>query len=76
VITLFDALHSAAGTFHSLAAAWISMVRAVAPALRTYSCDSRMARLPAVNCLPHVTVSSEPGKGSVFMVRLPGDADS
>src|SRR5262245_44349012 len=29
------------------------MVRAVAPALRTYSCDSRMARLPAVNCLPH-----------------------
>jgi len=23
-----------------------------------------------------VTVSSEPGKGSVFMVRLPGDADS
>jgi hypothetical protein len=49
VITLFDALHSDAGTFHSLAAAAINMVRAVAPALRTYSFDSRMARLPAVN---------------------------
>jgi Signal transduction histidine kinase len=23
-----------------------------------------------------VTVTSEPGKGSVFTVRLPGDADS
>src|SRR5664280_386174 len=28
VIALFDAVHSDAGTFHSLAAAWISMVRA------------------------------------------------
>ena len=48
VITLFDTLHSAAGTFHSVAAAAINIVRAVAPALRTYSFDSRMARLPAV----------------------------
>src|SRR5258707_13636877 len=49
LITLFDALHSDAGTFHSLAAAAINIVRAVAPALRTYSFDSRIARLPAVN---------------------------
>jgi hypothetical protein len=35
VITLADALHSCAGTFHSLAAAWISIARAVAPAVRT-----------------------------------------
>src|SRR6516162_3679287 len=52
VITLLAALHSAAGTFHSLAAAAINMVRAVAPPLRTYSFDSRMPRLPAVNCGP------------------------
>ena len=47
-MTLFAALHSEAGTFHSSAAAWISMVRAMAPPLRTYSCEPRMARLPAV----------------------------
>ena len=48
VIMLLAAVHSAAGTFHSLAAAWISIMRAAAPPLRTYSCDVRMPRLPPV----------------------------
>jgi hypothetical protein len=34
-MTLFDALHSPAGTFHSFAAAWINISRAAAPPLRT-----------------------------------------
>jgi hypothetical protein len=52
VITLFAALHSDAGTFHSFAAAWISMVRAAAPASRTYCCEVRMPRLPPVDMSP------------------------
>src|SRR5271167_2522716 len=48
VITLLAALHSEAGTFHSLAAAWISISRATAPPLRTVSWEARMPRLPAV----------------------------
>ena len=35
VMTLLAAVHSDAGTFHSLAAAWISIMRAAAPPLRT-----------------------------------------
>ena len=38
VMTLLAAVHSEAGTFHSLAAACTSIMRAVAPPLRTYSC--------------------------------------
>ncbi len=53
VITLLAALHSAAGTFQASAAAWISISRAVAPPLRTYSCDVRMPRLPPVEKSPH-----------------------
>ena len=52
VITLFDAVHSDAGTFHSFAAAWISIMRAAAPPSRTYFCDSRMPRLPPVENAP------------------------
>ena len=48
VILLFSAVHSDAGTFHSLAAAWTSIMRAAAPPLRTYSCEVRMPRLPPV----------------------------
>src|SRR6266403_1318290 len=48
VMRLFAALHSDAGTLHSCAAAWISTSRAVAPPWRTYSCESRMPRLPPV----------------------------
>ena len=34
--TALDALHSSAGTLHPFAAAWISMMRAMAPPSRTY----------------------------------------
>ena len=62
---LFDALHSDAGTFHSLAAAWISIMRAAAPPLRTYSCDSRMPRLPPVENAPQARLRATlwPGVG-------------
>ena len=65
VITLFAALHSEAGTFHSLAAAWISIMRAAAPPLRTYSCDSRMPRLPPVEKAPQTRLRAtlSPGVG-------------
>jgi hypothetical protein len=48
VITLFAAVTSDTGTFHSVAAACLSISRAAAPPLRTYSCDSRMLRLPVL----------------------------
>src|SRR5262245_17695417 len=65
VITLLAALHSLAGTFQPSAAAWISMTRAVAPPLRTYSFDSRMPRLPPVEKLPHtrLRLTLSPGVG-------------
>ena len=65
VITLFAAVHSAAGTFHPSAAACTSIIRAVAPPLRTYSCDSRMPRLPPVEKLPHTRLRARfwPGVG-------------
>src|SRR5262245_29482214 len=53
VITLFDALTSDTGTFQSLAAACLSISRAAAPPLRTYSCEVRMPRLPPVEKSPH-----------------------
>src|ERR671923_2966236 len=62
---LLEALHSEGDTFHSLAAAWISISRAAAPPLRTYSCDSRMPRLPPVEKLPHTRLRATlwPGVG-------------
>ncbi len=51
-MTLFAAVHSDAGTFHSLAAAWINICRAAAPPWRTYSCDWRIALLPVELKLP------------------------
>src|SRR3954463_8500112 len=64
-MTLLAAVHSEAGTFHSLAAAWISMVRAVAPPLRTYSWEVRMPRLPPVENSPHTRLRATlwPGVG-------------
>src|SRR4029077_10262145 len=56
VITPASALHSAAGTFHSLAAAWISISRAAAPPLRTYSLEARMPRLPPGDMSTHTTL--------------------
>src|SRR6266446_5573997 len=66
VITLSAALHSEAGTFHSLAAAWISISRAAAPPLRTYSCEVRMPRLPPVDMSPHTRLRERfaPGVGN------------
>jgi len=66
VITLFDALTSDTGTFHSLAAAWINISRATAPPLRTKSFDSRMPRLPAVKKSPHTRLRATfwPGVGN------------
>ena len=65
VMTLLAAVHSEAGTFHSLAAAWISITRAVAPPLRTYSCEVRMPRLPPVEKSPHARLRATlwPGVG-------------
>src|SRR5216110_3528016 len=65
VMTLLAALHSAAGTLQALAAACTSIMRAVAPPLRTYSFDSRMPRLPPVEKLPHTRLRATdwPGVG-------------
>src|SRR6266576_371308 len=64
-MTLLATVHSEAGTFHSLAAAWISITRAVAPPLRTYSCEVRMPRLPPVEKSPHARLRATfwPGVG-------------
>src|SRR6188472_551209 len=65
VILLCSAVHSAAGTFHSSAAAWISIMRAAAPPCRTYSCEVRMPRLPPVEKSPHARLRATlwPGVG-------------
>ncbi len=52
VMKLFDAEHSEAGTPHCCAAAAISISRAVAPALRRYSWELRMVRLPTAAMSP------------------------
>ena len=52
VMMLFPTVNSDAGTPHSFAAAVINISRAAAPALRKYSCESRMARLPPVLMAP------------------------
>src|SRR5215813_6033653 len=64
-MVLLAAVHSDAGTFHALAAAWISIMRAAAPPLRTYSCDERMPRLPPVEKSPHTRLrrTLSPGVG-------------
>src|SRR5882757_8040428 len=65
-MTLLDAVHSEAGTFHSFAAAWTSMMRAVAPPLRTYSWLERMPRLPPVEKSPQARLRATlwPGVGN------------
>ena len=59
------AAHSATGTFHSFAAAWTNIMRAVAPPLRTYCCDARIPILPPVLKLPHTRLRAAlwPGVG-------------
>src|SRR6266699_3544602 len=65
-MTLLAAVHSVTGTFHSFAAAWTSIMRAVAPPLRTYSCEVRMPRLPPVEKSPHARLRATlwPGVGN------------
>src|SRR5438067_914696 len=65
-MTLLAAVHSATGTFHSFAAACTSIMRAVAPPLRTYSCEVRMPRLPPVEKSPHARLRATlwPGVGN------------
>src|SRR5260370_6253508 len=53
VMTPSAAVHSAAGTFHSSAAAAISIMRAAAPPLRTTCSEALMPRLPAVKKSAH-----------------------
>src|ERR1700691_284943 len=62
---LLAAVHSDAGIFHSLAAAWISMIRAAPPPLRTYSWEVRMPRLPPVENSPQTRLRATfwPGVG-------------
>src|SRR3954454_24077524 len=67
-MTLLGALHSAAGTCHSFAAAWISMARAAAPPLRTYSFDSRMPRLPPVEKSPQTRLRATLSPGGGYSV--------
>src|ERR1700682_6507214 len=64
-MTLLAAVHSPTGTFHSFAAAWTSIMRAVAPPLRTYSCEVRMPRLPPVEKSPQARLRATlwPGVG-------------
>src|SRR6202043_2111328 len=66
VMMLLAAVHSLTGTFQSLAAAWISIMRAVAPPLRTYSCELRMPWLPPVEKSPHARLRATlcPGVGN------------
>src|SRR4029450_12047567 len=65
VITLFAAVHSETGTFHPSAAACTSIILAAAPPLRTYSCESRMPRLPPGEKLPQTRLRARfwPGVG-------------
>src|SRR5262249_36412596 len=60
------AVHSATGTFQEFAAACTSIMRAMAPPLRTYSLDSRMPRLPPVEKSPHTRLRATfcPGVGN------------
>src|ERR1700687_5424893 len=64
-MTLLAAVHSEAGTFQSFAAAWISIMRAVAPPLRTYSCEALVRRLPQVEKSPQARLRATlwPGVG-------------
>src|SRR5262245_59838469 len=66
---LFEATHSALGTFHRAAAAATSISRAEAPALRRYSCEVRTERLPPVDMSPQARLRrrfSSGGTNSAF----------
>src|SRR5580692_11796193 len=50
---LLSARHSVRSTFHSAAAAEMSISRAAAPALRRLAYEVRVLRLPPVSCSPY-----------------------
>src|SRR5438874_722271 len=64
-MTLLAVVHSETGTFQSFAAACISIARAVAPPLRTYSVEFRIPRLPPVEKSPQARLRATlcPGVG-------------
>src|SRR5260221_384113 len=67
-MTLLEAVHSEAGTFHSFAAAWTSIMRAAAPPLRTYSFDWRTPRLPPVENSPQGRLRGTPWPGVGYSI--------
>src|SRR6267154_742380 len=77
-MTLLEAVHSEAGTFHSLAAACTSIMRAAAPPLRTYSFDCRMPRLPPVENSPQARLRATlwPGVGYSIWTLLQSQSSS
>ena len=66
---LFSARHSAAATPHLVAAAAISISRAVAPARRSISCELRIERLPPVDMSPHTRPRARFSCGAANSVR-------
>src|SRR6266853_6317394 len=77
-MTLLEAVHSEAGTFHSFAAAWTSIMRAAAPPLRTYSFDWRTPRLPPVENSPQARLRATlwPGVGYSISTLLQSQSSS
>src|SRR5690349_13094652 len=75
-MTLADAVHSEAGTFHSFAAAWTSIMRAAAPPLRTYSFDWRMPRLPPVENSPQARLRATLSPGVGYSTDTPFQSHS
>src|SRR6266581_1849922 len=77
-MTLLEAVHSEAGTFHWFAAAWTSIMRAAAPPLRTYSFDCRTPRLPPVEKSPQARLRATlwPGVGYSISTLLQSQSSS
>src|SRR5438552_2591082 len=77
-MTLAEAVHSEAGTFHSFAAACTSIMRAAAPPLRTYSFDWRTPRLPPVENSPQARLRATlwPGVGYSISTLLQSQSSS
>src|SRR6266705_1296345 len=77
-MTLLEAVHSEAGTFHPFAAACTSIIRAAAPPLRTYSFDCRTPRLPPVENSPQARLRATlwPGAGYSISTLLQSQSSS
>src|SRR5258708_9249961 len=77
-MTLLEAVHSEAGTFHSFAAACTSIMRAAAPPLRTYLFDWRTPRLPPVENSPQARLRATlwPGVGYSMSTLFQAESSS